>query len=89
MLRITLAALAVAGFSTVASAQGMLNCSKDYKEFWEKLMREHGSAKTSGEQIAGTNRAALRAYDSCLSGDEQFATQLFAKLAREHGGAKK
>ena len=88
MLKITLAALAIAGLATAASAQGQVNCSQQYKDFWEKLMREN-SAKLSGEQLAAFHRAALRGYDSCTAGDEQFATKFFEKLALEHGGAKK
>lgn len=88
MLRMTLAALAVAGLVSTASAQGQANCSNQFKDFWEKLMRESGSAKLSGEQLAAFHRTALRGYDACTAGDEQFATKLFERLAREHGSAK-
>jgi hypothetical protein len=89
MLRIALAALAVAGVVSSASAQGQMNCANTYKDFWEKLMREHGGAKLSGDQLANSHRVALRAYDSCTAGDESFARQLFDRLQREAGSAKK
>jgi hypothetical protein len=89
MLRTALAALAITGALAASPANAMINCANDYKDFWEKLMREAGSAKMTGEQVAGVNRAALRAYDACTAGDESFAKQLFEKLAREAGSAKK
>ncbi len=76
MLRMTLAALAVAGIVSTASAQTQVNCGQQFKDFWEKLMRDH-NAKLSGEQLAAFHRASLRGYDSCTAGDEQFATKLF------------
>jgi hypothetical protein len=88
MIRIALATLAVAGMVSTASAQGQMNCANTYKDFWEKLMRDAGGAKLTGEQLANSHRVALRAYDSCTAGDESFAKQLFDKLAREAGGAK-
>lgn len=62
------------------SAQDKMDCSKEYKGFWDKL--ERGKyAKISPEQLAGVSRMALRAYDACQAGDELDAKALFARLA--------
>ena len=66
-----------------ALAQTKMDCSRLYKDFWEKLDREK-FAKLSAEELAGVSRLALRAYDACQAGDEQDATQLFDKLNRMH-----
>ena len=76
MKRLILAAAVAAALSAPAMAA---DCAKDYKDFWEKLDRS-SFAKMSAEQIAGLSRRALRAYDTCLAGDEREAKALFAKL---------
>ena len=92
MKRLTLAALAIAGLASSASAQGapqmMTACATDFKAFWERI-NQGGSAKMTGEQVAGVSRASLRAYDACLAGDEQWSKQLWERLDRGAGGAKK
>jgi len=66
-----------------ALAQTKMDCSRLYKDFWEKLDREK-FAKLSAEELAGVSRMALRAYDACQAGDEQDAAQLFDRLNRMH-----
>jgi hypothetical protein len=60
-------------------AQTKLDCSRLYKDFWEKFDRER-FAKIAAEQLAGVGRMALRAYDACQAGDEQDAKELFDRL---------
>ena len=62
-------------------AQTKMDCSRLYKDFWEKFDREK-YAKISAEQLAGVSRLALRAYDACQAGDEQDARALFDRLNR-------
>jgi len=64
-----------------ATAQTKMDCSRLYKDFWEKLDREK-FAKISAEQLAGVSRMALRAYDACQAGDEQDAKALFDRLSK-------
>jgi hypothetical protein len=81
--------LAFAWFITVlsasaGSAQGKIDCGAEYKGIWEKFNPEK-FVRFSGEQVAGLNRMALRAYDSCHAGDEQgaqTAKELFEKLRK-------
>src|SRR5262245_28486182 len=56
-----------------------MDCSRLYKDFWEKFDREK-YAKISAEQLAGVSRLVLRAYDACQAGDEQDAKALFKRL---------
>jgi len=76
---IGLMALGVMG--TAATAQTKMDCSRLYKDFWEKFDRER-YAKISAEQLAGVSRMALRAYDACQAGDEQDAKALFDRLSK-------
>lgn len=63
------------------------NCGVQYKDFFEQL-RQSGPAKDlTAEQVAIVNRQALRAYDACNSGDENFSKNLFEQL-RQAGPAK-
>jgi hypothetical protein len=62
-------------------AQTKMDCSRLYKDFWEKFDREK-FAKISADQLAGVSRMALRAYDACQAGDEQDARALFDRLNR-------
>jgi hypothetical protein len=64
-----------------AVAQTKMDCSRLYKDFWEKLDREK-YAKISAEQLAGVSRLALRAYDACQAGDELDAKALFDRLGK-------
>src|SRR5258708_7015502 len=64
-----------------AVAQTKMDCSRLYKDFWEKFDREK-YAKVSAEQLAGVSRLALRAYDACQAGDELDAKALFDKLSK-------
>jgi hypothetical protein len=82
MLKSTLIGLVALGVMVgAASAQTKMDCSRLYKDFWEKLDREK-FARISSEQLAGVSRMALRAYDACQAGDEQDAKELFDKLSR-------
>jgi hypothetical protein len=70
--------------ASAGSAQGKIDCGAEYKGIWEKFNREK-FVKLSGEQVAGLNRIALRAYDSCHAADEQgtqIAKDLFEKLRK-------
>jgi hypothetical protein len=79
---LALAVVAAPGLTTVpAVAQTKMDCSRLYKDFWEKFDREK-YAKISAEQLAGVSRLALRAYDACQAGDEQDAKALFDRLSR-------
>ena len=76
-------ACAVVALATLAGplaapvlAQTKMDCSRLYKDFWEKMDREK-YAKISAEQLAGVSRLALRAYDACQAGDELDAKALF------------
>ena len=81
MKRFTVAALALGLLAGPALAQTKMDCSRLYKDFWEKFDREK-YAKISAEQLAGVSRMALRAYDACQAGDEQDAKALFERLQR-------
>ena len=82
MLRSTLIGLVALGvMAGAASAQTKMDCSRLYKDFWEKFDREK-YAKISAEQLAGVSRMALRAYDACQAGDEQDAKALFDRLSK-------
>jgi hypothetical protein len=77
---VALAALA-APIATPVLAQTKMDCSRMYKDFWEKFDQQK-YAKISAEQLAGVSRMALRAYDACQAGDEQDARALFDRLSR-------
>ena len=80
MLRSTLIGLVALGvMAGAASAQTKMDCSRLYKDFWEKFDREK-YAKISAEQLSGVSRMALRAYDACQAGDEQDAKAQFDNL---------
>jgi hypothetical protein len=80
MLRSTLIGLVALGvMAGAASAQTKMDCSRLYKDFWEKFDREK-FAKISAEQLSGVSRMALRAYDACQAGDDQDAKALFDRL---------
>jgi hypothetical protein len=82
MLRSTLIGLMALGvMAGAATAQTKMDCSRLYKDFWEKFDREK-YAKISAEQLAGVSRMALRAYDACQAGDEQDARALFDRLSK-------
>jgi hypothetical protein len=82
MLRSTLIGLMALGvMAGAATAQTKMDCSRLYKDFWEKFDREK-FAKISAEQLAGVSRMALRAYDACQAGDEQDAKALFDRLSK-------
>jgi len=75
-------ALAIAAPAIVAGpamAQTKMDCSRLYKDFWEKFDRER-FAKIPAEQLAGVSRLALRAYDACQAGDDLDAKALFDRL---------
>ena len=79
---LALSVVAAPGLVTVrAVAQTKMDCSRLYKDFWEKFDREK-YAKISAEQLAGVSRMALRAYDACQAGDEQDAKALLERLDR-------
>jgi hypothetical protein len=76
---LALAVIASPVLTTVAVAQTKMDCSRLYKDFWEKFDREK-FAKISAEQLSGVSRMALRAYDACQAGDDQDAKALFDRL---------
>ena len=83
MKHLAIAAVALATLAGPVAApvvaQTKMDCSRLYKDFWEKFDREK-YAKISAEQLAGVSRMALRAYDACQAGDEQDARALFDRL---------
>ncbi len=80
MLRSTLIGLVALGvMAGAATAQTKMDCSRLYKDFWEKFDRQK-YAKIPAEQLAGVSRLALRAYDACQAGDELDAKALFERL---------
>ena len=82
MLRSTLIGLVALGvMAGAATAQTKMDCSRMYKDFWEKFDQQK-YAKISADQLAGVSRMALRAYDACQAGDEQDARALFDKLSK-------
>jgi hypothetical protein len=82
MLRSTLIGLVALGvMAGAASAQTKMDCSRLYKDFWEKFDKQR-YAKISAEQLSGVSRMALRAYDACQAGDEQDAKALFDRLSK-------
>jgi hypothetical protein len=78
---LALAVVAAPGLTTVAVAQTKMDCSKLYKDFWEKFDKDK-YAKISAEQLAGVSRMSLRAYDACQAGDELDAKALFERLSK-------
>ena len=79
---LALATLAAPGLvAGPALAQTKMDCSRLYKDFWEKFDQQK-YAKISAEQLAGVSRMALRAYDACQAGDDQDAKALFEQLER-------
>lgn len=56
-----------------------MDCSRQYMDFWRGFDRMK-YARISAEQLAGTSRMALRAFDACQAGDEQDAKSLFLRL---------
>ena len=76
---LALSMLASALMAVSAQAQTKMDCSRLYKDFWEKMDREK-FAKVSAEQLAGVSRLALRAYDACQAGDDLDAKALFDRL---------
>src|SRR5512145_1147131 len=80
MKRFAASALALALLASPALAQTKMDCSRMYKDFWEKFDQQK-YAKISAEQLAGVSRLALRAYDACQAGDEQDAKALFDRLS--------
>jgi hypothetical protein len=87
MKRLASAVLAVAVIASPALVAGpalsqtKMDCSRLYKDFWEKFDREK-FAKISAEQLSGVSRLALRAYDACQAGDEQDSKSLFDRLSK-------
>jgi hypothetical protein len=81
MKRFASTALALALLASPAVAQTKMDCSRLYKDFWEKFDQQK-YAKISAEQLAGVSRMALRAYDACQAGDEQDAKALFDRLSK-------
>ena len=81
MKRFASAVLALSMLATPALAQTKMDCSRLYKDFWEKFDKEK-YAKISAEQLAGVSRLALRAYDACQAGDELDAKALFDRLSK-------
>jgi hypothetical protein len=80
MLRSTLIGFVALGvMAGAATAQTKMDCSKLYKDFWEKFDRQK-YAKISAEQLSGVSRMALRAYDACQAGDDLDAKALFDRL---------
>lgn len=64
---VLIVATAVVALSATAPAQAATDCLVHYSDFWEKIS---GDAKSiSPETLVGANRAALRAFDACQSGD--------------------
>ena len=83
-LAVAVLALSIAAPAIVAGpamAQTKMDCSRLYKDFWEKFDREK-FAKLSAEQLSGVSRMALRAYDACQAGDDTDAKAQFDKLYR-------
>ncbi len=83
-LAVAVLALSIAAPAIVAGpamAQTKMDCSRLYKDFWEKFDREK-YAKIPAEQLAGVSRLALRAYDACQAGDELDAKALFDRLSK-------
>lgn len=77
---LAVALVAAPGLSSVPTAgQTRMDCSRLYKDFFEKLDREK-LAKISTEQLASVSRLALRAYDACQAGDEMDAKAQFDNL---------
>jgi len=81
MKRFASAVLALSMLATPALAQTKMDCSRLYKDFWEKFDKEK-YAKISAEQLAGVSRLDLRAYDACQAGDELDAKALFDRLSK-------
>ena len=73
------AATLVAPVAGPALAQTKMDCSRLYKDFWEKFDREK-YAKIPAEQLAGVSPLALRSYDACQAGDDLDAKALFERL---------
>jgi hypothetical protein len=77
---LALAIVVAPGLTTVSAvAQTKVDCSRQYKDFWEKMDREK-FAKISAEQFASVSRLALRAYDACQAGDDMDAKTQFDRL---------
>lgn len=72
--------VAVIALMSLAGSAAANECGQNFKSFWDKL--EHKNYQgISPEQLAGTSRMALRAYDACQAGDRREANALFERLA--------
>lgn len=77
---VTVAALAAL---TVSASAQQPNCGASFRTIWEQLEPRGPAAKLSPEQYANVHRTALRAYDACMAGDEQWAKDVFAKIGEQ------
>ncbi len=79
-------AIAIATAFIAGPAHAATDCIGKYDSFWEK-MSQYGNAKPSTENVVAVNRAALRAYDACQSGDETSVREFWDKMS-QYGNAK-
>ena len=75
-------AAAIVAVTMAAAAQSPLSphaCEINYKSFVERM--SEASSKLSGKQLAEIHRVAVRGFDACTSGDQEFdAKGFFEKL---------
>jgi hypothetical protein len=86
MIRAALAAAAIAASAASPAVAERVDCSANYREFWE-LMQRYGSAKPSTEDLVSTQRMGLRAYDACQAGDESNFSNFWENM-RTYGNSQ-
>lgn len=85
MIKTAFATVIVAVMAST-SAFAAADCIGKYDDFWTK-MNQYGNAKPTTENVVAVNRAALRAYDACQSGDETSVKEFWDKMS-QYGNSK-
>ena len=70
------AVVAIVAMFSVGTPALAADCAKDYKDFWTNIDRA-AFDRLSPAQMIDLNRTALRVYDGCTAGDEQFTAKNF------------
>jgi len=72
----------------VAPAHAATDCNEHYLEFWEQFSDGNNAKNLTAQQVATLNRAGLRAYDACQSGDEFGSLEFWQQFNDASGDSK-